>query len=220
MVWGYVFGKGAARAKRTELNIPLLILAGAIPDFDLFTGQPYATIFGHHGIFHSWLAIVLCSIPFFFAYGAGVIPYFIAVIQHPLFGDFLTNQVPLLFPLSLSQTGIDLSQTNPAAATALEIFGFLLFLAIFVISGDWKKPFAWTKRNVVCLLLWVPVLLATIVESLVYIEPDPVTELYAGYAVLSSVTLLAIVAVMMKVSLSNRTKIGSMWSYHKMMSGV
>jgi len=208
MVWGYVLGRGAARAKRTQPNIPLLILAGAIPDFDLFTGQPYATIFGHHGIFHSWLAIVLCSIPFFFAYGAGTIPYFVAVVQHSLFGDFVTNQIPLLFPLTLSQTGINLSQTNPAAATALEIFGFLLFLVIFVMSGDWKRPFAWTRRNLLFLFLWVPVLLATIVESVVYIEPDPVTELYAGYAVVSSVTLLGIVAVMMKVSSSNRTKIG------------
>jgi hypothetical protein len=208
MVWGYVLGRGAARAKRTQPNIPLLILAGAIPDFDLFTGQPYATMFGHHGIFHSWLAIVLCSIPFFFAYGAGTIPYFVAVVQHSLFGDLVTNEVPLLFPLTFSQTGINLSQTNPAAATALEIFGFLLFLVIFVMSGDWKRPFTWSRRNLLFLFLWIPVLLATIVQSVVYIEPDPVTELYAGYSVVSSVTLLVIVAVMIKVSLSDRTQVG------------
>ena len=200
MVWGYVLGRVATRAKRTKPNLPLLILAGAIPDFDLFTVQPYATIFGHHGIFHSWLAIVLCSIPFFFAYGAGTIPYFIAVIQHPLFGDFVTNEIPLLFPFTLAQTGIDLSQTNPGAAIALEIFGFLLFLAIFAISGDWKMPFAWTRRNLLFLFLWIPVLLATIVQSLVYVEPDPLSELYTGYTVVSSVTLLAISVVMVKVS--------------------
>ena len=206
MVWGYVLGRGAGRVKRTQPNIPLLVLAGAIPDFDLFTGQPYATILGHHGIFRSWLAIVLCSIPFFFAYGSGTLPYFVALIQHPLFGDFVTNQVPLLFPLNLSQTGINLSQTNPAAATALEILGFLLFLVMFVMSGDWKRPFAWTRRNLMLIVLWVPVLLATIVESVVHIEPDPIAELYAGYAVVSSVTLLAIAAVMTKVSSSNRTR--------------
>jgi hypothetical protein len=208
MVWGYVLGRGAARAERTQPNIPLLILAGAIPDFDLFTGQSYATLFGHHGIFHSWLAIILCSIPFFFAYGAGTIPYFVAVVQHPLFGDFVTNEIPLIFPLTLSETGIDLSQTNPAAATALEIFGFLLFLVIFVTSGDWKRPFSWTRRNLLFLFLWIPVLLATIVQSIVYVEPDPVSELYAGYSVVASVTLLGVVAVMMKVSSSNRSKIG------------
>jgi hypothetical protein len=206
--WGYVLGRGPARAKRTQVNIPLLILAGAVPDFDLLIGQPYATILGHHGIFHSWLAIVLCSIPFFFAYGGATIPYFIAVIQHTLFGDFVTNQIPLLFPLTLSQTGLNLSETNPAAAIALEILGFLLFLAIFAISGDWKRPFAWTRRNLLFLILWIPALLATIVQSVVYIEPEPVTELYAGYAVVSSVTLLAIIALMIRVSSSNRTRIG------------
>ena len=205
MVWGYVLGRGAARARRTQLNIPLLILAGAIPDLDLLTDQPFATIFGHHGIFHSWLAIVLCSIPFFFAYGAGTIPYFIAVIQHPLFGDFVTNQIPLLFPWTLSQTGMNLSETNPAAAVALEIFGFLLFLVVFVMSGDWKRPFAWSRRNLLFLFLWIPVLLATIVQSVVYFVPEPITELYAGYAVISSVTLLGIAALMLKVSSSNRT---------------
>jgi hypothetical protein len=206
VLWGHVLGRGATRAKRTQLNIPLLILAGAVPDFDLLTGQPYATIFGHHSIFHSWLVIVLCSIPFFLAYGAAAIPYFIAVIQHPLFGDFVTNQIPLLFPLTLSQTGMNLSETNPAAAIALEILGFLLFLAIFVKSGDWKRPLAWIRRNLLLLFLWIPVLLATIVQSAVYIEPEPVTELYAGYAVVSSVTLLGIVALMLKVSSPNRTK--------------
>jgi hypothetical protein len=208
MFWGYVLGRGAARATRAQLNVPLLILAGAVPDFDLLTGQPYATIFGHHGIFHSWLVIVLCSIPFFFAYGAATIPYFIAVIQHPLFGDFVTNQIPLLFPLTLSQTGMNLSETNPAAAVALEILGFLLFLVAFVMSGDWKRPFAWTRRNLLFLFLWIPVLLATIVQSVVYFEPEPVTELYAGYAVVSSVTLVGIAALMLKVSSSNRTKTG------------
>jgi membrane-bound metal-dependent hydrolase YbcI (DUF457 family) len=208
MFWGYVLGRGAARVKGTQLNIPLLIFAGAIPDLDLFTGQPFATIFGHHGISHSWLAIIVCSIPFFFAYGAGTIPYFAAVIQHPLFGDFVTNEIPLLFPLTLSQTGVNLSETNPAAAIALEIFGFLLFMVVFVMSGDFKRPFAWTRRNLLFLFLWIPVILATIVQSVVYIETDPLTELYAGYAVVSSVTLLGIIALMVRMSSLNRTKIG------------
>jgi len=100
---------------------------------------------------------------------------------------------------------MNLSDTNPAAAVALEIFGFLLFLVVFVMSGDWKRPFAWSRRNLLFLFLWIPVLLATIVQSVVYFEPEPITELYAGYAVISSVTLLGIAALMLKVSSSNRT---------------
>jgi hypothetical protein len=84
----------------------------------------------------------------------------------------------------------------------------LLFVVVFVMSGDWKRLFAWTRPNLLFLILGVPVPLATIVQSVVYIEPEPVTELYAGYAVVSSVTLIAIIALMIRVSSSNRTRIG------------
>lgn len=190
MAWGYVFGRAVGRVQRNEPNIPLLILAGGLPDFDLFTRQPYGTILGHHGISHSWLVILLLSIPFFYIYGARTIPYLVAVIQHPIFGDLIANRIPLFFPLTLSEFGMNLGQNNPLASTAIEISGFVLFLVIFTVSKDRKRSVAWTKRNLLLLILWIPPLLFTIYESFIYFKPDPITELYAGYALVSSLALL------------------------------
>jgi hypothetical protein len=205
MVWGYVLGRFAGGV-RSRPNLPLLILAGALLDFDLFTGQPYATVLGHHGIAHSPLVILVCAIPFFVAYGTRPIPYFIAVIQHTIFGDFITNQIPLLFPLTFSEVGINLSETFPLAAVGLELSGFVLFIVVFLMSGDWKRSFEWSKRNLLALALWMPPLLLTIYQSFIYFEPEPVTELYVGYALICSVTLLAIALIMATQSRSKIRK--------------
>src|SRR3990172_8771096 len=138
MVWGDVFGKATRRFQRTKLNLALLILVGALPDFDLFTRQPYGTLFGHHGISHSWVAIVLISLPFFYTFGLRALPYFIGALQHPVFGDLIANHISLLFPLTLSESGLNLSESNPAVEIALEIAGFLIFLALFICSVDCK----------------------------------------------------------------------------------
>ncbi len=207
MVWGYVLGRLAGRVRKSRPNIPLLILAGAIPDVDLVTGQPFATILGHHGIAHSWLVVVLCSIPFFVVYGSRSIPYFVAVIQHIVFGDFVTNQIPLLFPFTLSQTGVNLSETFPLAAVGLEMLGFVLFIVVFAVSGDWKRSFDWGARNLLVLVLWIPPLFATIYQSFFYFESDPVSELYASYAIMCSVTLLGLAVAMAIQSRSQRRKI-------------
>lgn len=196
MVWGYVFGKGTARFQRNTPNLALLILVGALPDFDLFTRQPYGTLFGHHGISHSWVVIVLISLPFFYTFGARTVPYFVAVLQHPMFGDLIANHIPLLFPLTLAEMGLNLSDSNPAVEVGLEILGFLIFLTLFIGSGDWKKQPPRTKWTLLWLLLWIPPLLLTSAQAFLYYKPDLLTQIYAAYALVSSLSLLAIGAKM------------------------
>lgn len=191
MVWGYVFGKVSARYQKIETNIPLLILAGGIPDFDLFTRQPYNTLFGHHGISHSWVVITLFFIPFFLRFGRQTLPYYLAVIQHPVFGDLVTNHIPLLYPITLNEMGLNLSEQNAFAGIGLEALGFLLFLGYFILSGDWKKKATATFWNKVWLLLWVPLLGITAYEAVIYFEPNTSTIIYSAYAMISSAFLFA-----------------------------
>jgi hypothetical protein len=190
MAWGYVFGKASARFEKIEPNIPLLILAGGIPDFDLFTRQPYNTVFGHHGISHSWIFITLLFVPFFFWFGRQTLPYYISVIQHPVFGDLVTNHIPLLYPLTLNESGFNLFEQNALAAIGLEILGFLIFVAYFVRSGDWKKKDTHTIWNKLWLLLWVPLSGITAFQAVIYFEPNT-TAIYSAYAMISSVFLFA-----------------------------
>jgi hypothetical protein len=192
MIWGYVFGKTSARFLRKEPNLALLILAGALPDFDLFTRQPYGTLLGHHGISHSWLVVILAFLPFFLAFKWRTIPYFISVLQHPLFGDLLANHVPLLFPHTLSEAGLNLSEINPPLEVGLEILGFTIFLAILIATGDWKKKLGDSKWSKLFMLLWVPPLFLTIAQGFLYYEPELLTQIYSGYAILSSAFLLAL----------------------------
>lgn len=196
MVWGYVLGKATARVQRAKPNLALLILVGALPDFDLFTRQPYGTLFGHHGISHSWFVIALISVPFFYVFGTRALPYFVGVLQEPLFGDLITNHIPLLFPLTTSETGLNQSDNNPMIAMALEMLGFLIFLMLFIRSGDWKAQLPRTKWTRVWLLLWVPPLLLTVAEAFQYYQPNLLTQIYSAYALVSSLSLLAIGARM------------------------
>lgn len=195
MVWGYVFGKAIGRYQRLRPSIPLLLLMGALPDFDLFLRQPYGTLFGHHGISHSWLVIGLLSIPFFYKFGKQAAPYFVAVIQHPLFGDLTANQIPLRFPLTLSEDGLRMFEWVPQAAIASEILGFAIFLFLFISARDWKHALrsGWDK---LWLVLWLPVLGLTAAQAVWYFEPSPATLVYSVYAMISTV-FLAVAALMM-----------------------
>lgn len=191
MMWGYVLGKACGRLRKTDPNIALLIVAGGIIDFDIFTGRPYNTLFGHHGIAHSWLVITLIFVPLFFRFGWQCLPYFVAVIQHPLFGDLITNRIPLLFPLTLSETGMNLSIYNPMVGIALEFLGYVLFLVIFTASNDWKKRVAATRWNLFWLSLWIPPIALTIAQAFGYYEPVMTDLIYTAYALVSSFTLFA-----------------------------
>jgi hypothetical protein len=195
MVWGYVFGKATAKFQKNQPNLALLILAGALSDFDLFTRQPYGTLFGHHGISHSWLVMLLVAAPFFYAFGKRTLPYLVAALQHPLFGDLIANHVPLLFPVTLTEIGLNLSEVSPAVEIGLELLGFTLFLIVLISSGDWKARIHRTAWTTSCLLLWIPPTLLTVVQGFWYYETDLLTQIYSAYAVISSLFLVALAGI-------------------------
>lgn len=204
MVWGYVLGRAASRYGKTTPSIPLLILAGALPDFDLFTGQPFATLFGHHGLSHSWLVICGLSIPFFVVFGKQTLPYFLAVVQHLIFGDLVTNNIPILFPFTHSGYGVNLSEWNPPAAVGLEILGFVIFLSYFLSSGDWKYTSRSPSWDKLWFILWLPGLGLTIGQAFLYYVPDPVAIVYAAYALVSSFFILGTAILMATRSMQRK----------------
>lgn len=201
MVWGYVFGRATAKLQKNPPNLALLILAGALSDFDLFTRQPYGTLFGHHGISHSWLVIVLVSVPLFYAFGSRTLPYFIAALQHPLFGDLIANHVPLLFPFTFAENGLNLSEVSPAIEVGLELLGFALFLIVLITSGDWKARMHRTAWTTLWLLLWLPPTLLTTVQGFWYYEANLLTQIYSAYAIVSSLFLVVLAAFLFLRSL-------------------
>ena len=79
---GYLTGKIASKSLAVKINLPLLFLASVFPDIDLLIPG-----LEHRGPLH--------SVVFFFV-KKRVAPYFVAVIQHSIIGDFLTGEIQLL----------------------------------------------------------------------------------------------------------------------------
>jgi hypothetical protein len=94
-------------------------------------------------------------IPFFAVYGKKAVPYFLALAQHALIGDYVTSGtmgVQLFWPLTNQSYGIGIAirtQTN----VALEWTAFLAAIVIMVKTRDITKFFQTHKSN---LLLSIP----------------------------------------------------------------
>lgn len=155
MLWGYVIGILLARRLkvRDSINHKVLLACGAIPDIDIplgwALGFEYGTLLGHHGIFHSWFAITLSFLPLIVFHNIRLVPYYVATIQHVIFGDILLNEVPVYFPLSLKQEGFYLFSYNPYISMLIEMIGIIAYLILL-------KPLVIEKTlNLLTVLIWI-----------------------------------------------------------------
>jgi membrane-bound metal-dependent hydrolase YbcI (DUF457 family) len=124
---GYIASKLAAKVVKTRLNIPLVLMLSVIPDVDLFI--PFLE---HRGPSHSIIVATAFFIPLFIVYHKSAIPYFAALIQHSLLGDYIAGQTQLLWPFTLQQYGMGLC-IKSAANLTLE---WMLFITAFTVM--WK----------------------------------------------------------------------------------
>ncbi|HUW48612.1 MAG TPA: metal-dependent hydrolase, partial [Patescibacteria group bacterium] len=108
MALGYVLGKGSARLVKTNLNIPLALMLSVIPDIDILAEHidGLASVIPHRGPIHSVLVALVVFIPIFIIYHKAALPYFIALIQHALIGDyFVGGQLELFWPITPQKFG-------------------------------------------------------------------------------------------------------------------
>jgi hypothetical protein len=168
MALAYLIGKGSSKALHTKINIPVILVLSILPDidiaFDFITGAEI-----HRGPFHSVVAAALVFIPFFIKYRKTAIPYFLALISHPLIGDFLIGgKLQLLWPLTNQQFGLHevggpfIDIFSPANIV-LEMLLFLLATAVLLKSGDWRVFFTNKKTNLVLIIPIATVLLPSTV---------------------------------------------------------
>ena len=129
---GYLTGKATSKLLGINVNIPLLFLASIIPDIDLLIPG-----FEHRGPTHSLIIYGLLLIPALLLYGKRAIPYFIALTQHSLIGDYLTSGgIQLLWPLnSTNYYGLDIEMTS-LTNILLEWIFFLISFTILLKTKD------------------------------------------------------------------------------------
>ena len=148
MAWAYVFAILAwafiPGVKRTaKLSVPLILLLGVLPDADLLFGR-----FGivHHTITHSFFFWTILFIPFFVVFRLKPIPYFVAVVQHFVFGDLLVDKVMLFWPFKSSLIGLNWGMGS-ILDVAFESAGLVLMLGIMIYIGDLKRLFSIDRKN-------------------------------------------------------------------------
>lgn len=89
----------------------------------------------HRGPTHSIILSFIVFIPILAVYRKKAIPYFVALTQHSLIGDYITGQTQLLWPITTQSygTGIDImSQTS----VTLELLMFLASIIIMLKTKD------------------------------------------------------------------------------------
>jgi hypothetical protein len=190
MAWAFVWASLAwalipGVKKSGRLILPLILILGVLPDSDLFLER-----FGivHRTVTHSFLFWIVIFVPILAIYGLKAIPYFVAVISHFAFGDFLMGKVMVFWPFNSSFVGMNFAMPS-LVDVSLEITGLLLFFAILIYSGDLKRTLSVDKRNV---LMGLP-LLALFISALFFASHWPSLNSLIAY-ILSSNLLIALAA--------------------------
>jgi hypothetical protein len=155
MSLGYILGKASARALKTNPNVPLLLVLSIFPDVDILSEHVtfLHDILPHRGPIHSVFLMLVLFIPIFAVYRKRALPYFIALVSHPLIGDYLTGgKLQLFWPLTSQTFGTATSITS-AQNIALELMLFISAFALLFLSRD---LFALFRPRLSNLLLAIP----------------------------------------------------------------
>jgi membrane-bound metal-dependent hydrolase YbcI (DUF457 family) len=146
---GYLIGRVAGDGLKVRPNLSLLFLASVIPDVDLLIPGVE-----HRGPTHSLIIFILLFIPILLLAGKKGVPYFVALVQHALFGDYVTGGAQLLWPLTTQVYGTGLDVTS-STNLLLEWGLFLVSMAVLVHTRDLWLLFRRDRTN---LLLSTPLL--------------------------------------------------------------
>lgn len=138
------------------MSIPLILTLSVIPDVDILI--PYVE---HRGPFHSIIMAFLIFIPIFAFYRRSAAPYFIALTQHALLGDFVAGgQVQLLWPLTSQTFGIEMNIKSSINIT-LEWLLFITATIVMMKTKDIRVILQPHNSNLILLIPTFTVILPT-----------------------------------------------------------
>jgi len=157
---GYLTGRATGKLLNVNVKIPLLFLASIIPDIDLLIPG-----LQHRGPTHSLIISILIFIPLVAYYGKKTIPYFIALTQHSLIGDYLIGGgIQLLWPInSIHYYGLAIEVTS-LTNILLEWIFFLTAFTILLKTRDVWILFQPHSSNLTSSVAMFTVLLPTLIS--------------------------------------------------------
>ena len=181
---GYLTGKLTAKSLDVNINLPLLLLASVFPDIDLLIPG-----LQHRGPLHSVILFCLIFLPIFAIYKKRAVPYFIAIIQHIIIGDYLIGgEMQLLWPLTTNTYGFYICMTS-LINIALEWSLFLISITIMTKTKDVFLLFKHHPSNIILAIPVLTVLLPTVISFPLYV-PLALLIPHIVYLILFSIPIL------------------------------
>ncbi len=189
---GYILAKGSSKLVGTKIILPIIIVLSIIPDIDILT--PFIQ---HRGLTHSILLALALFIPVFIAWRKRTLPYFIALVQHSLLGDYLGGGgLKLLWPLTNTTYGLRID-IRGATNIVIELFAFLVALFVLLRTRDLFRLFEPRMLN---LILVVPTA-AVLLPLLAFPFPVP-PVLIIPHLVFLAIFLISMLAYIARLKLS------------------
>ena len=181
---GYLTGKLAAKSLDVNINFPLLFLASVFPDIDLLIPG-----LEHRGPLHSVILFCLVFIPIFAIYKKRAAPYFVAVIQHIIIGDYLIGgDLQLLWPLTTNTYGFHVGIAS-LLNIALEWSLFLISMTFMIKTKDIFFLFKHHPSNMILAIPLLTVLLPTVISFPLYV-PLALVIPHIVYLILLTIPIL------------------------------
>jgi len=181
---GYMFAKLTSKATKNRANVALILTLSVIPDIDLLIPN-----IDHEGPTHSIITASIIFIPIFALYHKNALPYFTAIIQHSLFGDYIPGQkVQLLWPLTTKTFGLELGIKSPANIT----IEWLSFITATLLMIKTKDAHSLLQPHNSKLILTIPI--STLLLPTILAFPIEVpTTLIPPYIILTALFLASII---------------------------
>lgn len=155
---GYILGKLTTRGTKMRMNLPLIFTLSVIPDIDILI--PFLQ---HRGPSHSIITAIIIFTPIFVVWRKKAIPYFIAVVQHSLVGDFIAGGgSQVLWPLTPQSYGLEISIKSPVNIS-FEWATFLMATIILLKTRDVQMLLQPHNSNLLLSIPTITVLLPTLV---------------------------------------------------------
>ena len=131
--WSYLLSKSSGQALKVTLPAYLALLAGVLPDFDIY----FRGIVQHHTITHSLLVLGPVTLVLSYFYRRLGFAFSIGLLSH-LLTDSLVGTIPLFYPVAPDfQVGLNLGLPS-LADTVLEGGALLLVIFYAYMNGDYK----------------------------------------------------------------------------------
>jgi hypothetical protein len=161
---GYLTGKLASKSLDVNVNLPLLFLASVFPDIDILIPGLV-----HRGPLHSVILFCLLFLPIFAIYKKRAVPYFVALIQHIIIGDYIIGgDLQLLWPLTSSLYGFHIDITS-LTNIVLEWSLFIISMTFMIKTKDIVFLFKPHPSNMILAIPVLTVLLPTVISFPLYV---------------------------------------------------